>query len=153
MLYTGHAKYEEGRESNHHAQPLYFLNLYLYILHLYFCKALRLFYKKPFQKPKRMQTITNLNNASEASARSLWIRTHSIHQSVNYYSTIDWCTCQTLVKFLAPLSGIVFTKPYQIYLSLQKYFKNTKKLKIQKIQRLGMVVGLPPFFIFGMIGV
>ncbi|KAK2368511.1 hypothetical protein QL285_081699 [Trifolium repens] len=26
-----------------------------------------------------MQTITNLNNASEASARSLWIRTHSRH--------------------------------------------------------------------------
>ena len=57
MLYTGHAKYEEGRESNHHTYPLYFLNLYLYILFIYLYKHYAIFIK-PFSKnPKRMQTI------------------------------------------------------------------------------------------------
>ena len=54
--------------------------MFLNHLSLYFLQAIRFIFIKPFSKnPKRMQIITNLNNASEASARSLWIRTHSRH--------------------------------------------------------------------------
>ena len=50
MLYTIHAKYEEGSEYNHHKYPIYFLNHYLYFLQAY-----RSFYKTFFKNPKRMQ--------------------------------------------------------------------------------------------------
>ena len=80
MLYTDHAKYEEGSKSNHHTQPLYFLNLLFIHSAIYIsAKHYAYFIKTFFQKPKRMQTITSLNNASKAAARSLWIRTHSRH--------------------------------------------------------------------------
>ena len=44
-----------------------------------FMQTLRFFFIKPFLKPKANANYPNLNNASEASARSLWIRTHSRH--------------------------------------------------------------------------
>jgi hypothetical protein len=72
MLYTGHAKYEEGRESNHHTYPLCFSINYLYVSATHYA-----IFIEPFSKTKANANYTNLNNASETVARSLWIQTHS----------------------------------------------------------------------------
>ena len=60
MLYTVHAKYEEGSKYNHHTYPLYFLNHCLYFLQAY-----RSFYKTFFKTQSECKT-TNLNNANES---------------------------------------------------------------------------------------
>ena len=52
--------------------------MFLNRLFIYLCKHYAIFIK-PFSKPKANANYPNLNNASEASARSLWIRTHSRH--------------------------------------------------------------------------
>ena len=75
MLYTGHAKYEEGRESNHHTYPLYFLNH----LSFYFLQAMRFTFIKSFSKTQSECKSTSLNNANNTLTRSLWIRTYSRH--------------------------------------------------------------------------
>ncbi|KAK2411540.1 hypothetical protein QL285_046808 [Trifolium repens] len=47
-------------------------------LSLYFCKHIAIFIKTFFKTQNECNT-TNLNNASETAARSLWIRNHSRH--------------------------------------------------------------------------
>ena len=49
------------------------------IIYLFIYASITLIFIKPFSKPKVNAKYTNLNNANEASARSLWIQTHSRH--------------------------------------------------------------------------
>jgi hypothetical protein len=68
MLYTDHAKYEEG------VSPTTIPILYVSeSLSSYFPQAFRYFYKNLFPKTKANAKPTSLNDANDTLARSLWI--------------------------------------------------------------------------------
>ena len=80
-----------------------------------------------------MQTITNLNNASKAAARSLWIRTHSRHLE-----------CELLLDdrlmhlpdrsqvFGAAAGDCVYKALLDLFKFVKKKFKKYKKIKKSK---------------------
>ncbi|KAK2375781.1 hypothetical protein QL285_076649 [Trifolium repens] len=69
-----------------------------------------------------MQIITNLNNASKAAARSLWIRTHSRHLECELLlddrlvhlsdrsQVFGAVAGDGVIKFLAPLRWKIFSR-------------------------------------------
>ena len=74
-----------------------------------------------------MQTITNLNNASEASARSLWIRTHSRHLECELLLDDRLVHLPDRSQVFGAVAGVC------VYKALLDLFKFVKKIsKIQK---------------------
>ena len=74
-----------------------------------------------------MQTITNLNNASEASARSLWIRTHSRHLECELLLDDRLVHLPDRSQVFGAVAGDC------VYKALQDLFKFVKNIsKIQK---------------------
>ena len=81
-----------------------------------------------------MQTITNLNNASEASARSLWIRTHSRHLECELLLDDRLVHLPDRSQVFGAVAGdCVYKALLDLFKFVKKNFKNTKKLKNQKI--------------------
>jgi len=81
-----------------------------------------------------MQTIMNLNNASEASARSLWIRTHSRHLECELLLDDRLVHLPDRSQVFGAVAGDCVYKALLDLFKLvkKKNFKNTKKLKNQK---------------------
>ena len=80
-----------------------------------------------------MQTITNLNNASKAAARSMWIRTHSRHLECELLlddKLVHWPDRSQV--FGAVAGDCVYKALLDLFKLVKKNFKNTKKLKNQK---------------------
>ena len=82
-----------------------------------------------------MQTITNLNNASEASARSLWIRTHSRHLECELLLDDRLVHLPDRSQVFGAVAGDC------VYKALLDLFKFVKKIsKIQKTYKIKNLV-------------
>ena len=79
-----------------------------------------------------MRSITNLNNASEASARSLWIRTHSRHLECELLLDDRLVHLPDRSQVFGAVAGDCVYKALLDLFKFVKIFKNTKKFKIQK---------------------
>ena len=80
-----------------------------------------------------MQTITNLNNASEAAARSLWIRTHSRHLECELLLDDRLVHLPDRSQVFGAVAGdCVYKALLDLFKFVKKNFKNTKKKKIKK---------------------
>ena len=81
-----------------------------------------------------MQTITNLNNASEAAARSLWIRTHSRHLECELLLDDRLVHLSDRSQVFGAVAGDCVYKAlldlFKFVKKFQKYKKKTKKSKI-----------------------
>ena len=77
-----------------------------------------------------MQTITNLNNASKAAARSLWIRTHSRHLECELLLDDRLVHLPDRSQVFGAVAGDCV---YKALLDLFKFVK--KNSKIQKIKK------------------
>ena len=81
-----------------------------------------------------MQTITNLNNASKASARSMWIRTHSRHLECELLLDDRLVHLPDRSQVFGAVAGdCVYKALIDLFKFVKKNFKNTKKLKNKKI--------------------
>ena len=76
-----------------------------------------------------MQTITNLNNASKAAARSLWIRTHSRHLECELLLDDRLVHLPDRSQVFGTVVGDCVYKALLDLFKFVKNFKNTKKLK------------------------
>ena len=81
-----------------------------------------------------MQTITNLNNASKAAARYLWIRTHSRHLECELLldDRLVHLTDHSQV-FGAVAGDCVYKALLDLFKFVKKISKIQKKLKNKKI--------------------
>ena len=85
-----------------------------------------------------MQTITNLNNASKAAARSLWIRTHSRHLECELLLDDRLVHLPDRSQVFGAVAGDCV---YKALLDLFKFVKKIKKYKkIKKSKILLMIV-------------
>jgi hypothetical protein len=76
-----------------------------------------------------MQTITSLNNASKAAARSLWIPTHSRHLECELLLDDRLVHLPDRSQVFGAVAGDCVYKASIDLFKLSKIFKNTKKLK------------------------
>ena len=110
-------------------QPPYlfsmFLNLFIYLF-------ITLLFIKPFSKTQSECKTNNLNNANEALARSLWIRTHSRHLECELL--LDDRLVHLLERsqvFGAVVGDCVYKASIDLF-KLSKIFKKYKKIKKSK---------------------